>query len=333
MMTDTNTIQVHLQEGTARNYFDTLKKSFGGTVTETNYLQDKGPIRIDMSSFDIMGELEMIINETECYKPIVFHRTPDDDPDLVHINLILEGRYTQAYNEELKHMEAGSAKGIFLYDGQFPIKAEFPANVNLKWVGFKLRIPELKNLMIDAQKVMIDLFGNDRAVAYHAAIPPELDRLLIDLFQYQNLASGQKPMMVARGIEIFTNLMTILKDLIANKALNGLHVEDYKRLNAVKKKLVSCFEQKITIEDLAVEFGVSASKLKRDFKQLFDTSIYQFYALAKMDEAYRRLKSGKYSVTEVGYDLGYQNLSKFSEMFKKVKGILPKEVIKLADVV
>jgi YesN/AraC family two-component response regulator len=30
---------------------------------------------------------------------------------------------------------------------------------------------------------------------------------------------------------------------------------------------------------------------------------------------------------EVGYDLGYQNLSKFSEMFKKVKGIPPSEVI------
>jgi len=331
-MTDINTIHVQLQEGTAQNYFEILEKSFGGTISENNYILDKGPFRANMTSYNIMGELEMLINETECYKPIVFDRTPDDDPDLIHINLILEGHYTQAYNEELKHMEAGSTKGIFLYDGQFPIKAEFPANVNLKWVGFKLRIPELQNLMVDAQKVMIDLFGNDQAVAYHAAIPPELDRLLIDLFEYQNLTSGQKPMMVARGIEIFTNLMTILTDLIANKALNGLHVEDYKRLNAVKKKLVSCFDQKITIEDLAGEFGVSASKLKRDFKQLFDTTIYQFYALAKMDEAFRRLKSGQYSVTEVGYDLGYQNLSKFAEMFRKVKGISPKEVIKLAEI-
>ncbi|MCG8581409.1 MAG: helix-turn-helix domain-containing protein [Bacteroidales bacterium] len=46
-----------------------------------------------------------------------------------------------------------------------------------------------------------------------------------------------------------------------------------------------------------------------------------------MDEAYRRLKTGQYSVTEVGYDMGYNSLSKFSEMFKKVKGINPKEVI------
>lgn len=331
-MADTSIIRVHFQEGTAQTYYEILKKNFGGATHENNYILDHGPFRVKMSSYDLLGELEMIVNESECYKPIVFERSPDDDPDLIHINLILEGHYTQAYNEELKHMEAGSTKGIFLYDGQFPIKAEFPANVNLKWVGFKLRIPELKNLLVDAQKVMIDLFGNDEAIAYHATLPPELDRLLNDLFQYRELSSGQKPMMIARGIEIFTNLMTILKDLIANKSLNGLHVEDFKRLNEVKKKLTSCFDQKITIEDLAGEFGVSASKLKRDFKQLFDTTIYQFYALAKMDEAFRRLKSGQYSVTEVGYDLGYQNLSKFAEMFKKVKGISPKEVIKLAEV-
>jgi len=331
-MSDINAIQVNLQEGNAQHYFEVMKKQFGGTCSENSYILDSGPIRINMSSYNIMDELEMMISETECYKPVIFNRTPDDDPDLIHINLILEGHYTQAYNEELKKMGAGSTKGVFLYDGQFPIQAEFPANVNLKWVGFKLRISELKNILTDAQKVMIDLFGNDQAVAYHTALPPELDRLLKDLFQYKELTSGQKPMMIARGIEIFTNLMTVLKELIDNKALNGLHVDDYNRLNAIKKKLSSCFDQKITIEDLAHEFGVSTSKLKRDFKQLFDTTIYQFYAVAKMDEAFRRLKSGQYSVTEVGYDLGYQNLSKFSEMFKKVKGISPKEVIKLAEV-
>ena len=55
---------------------------------------------------------------------------------------------------------------------------------------------------------------------------------------------------------------------------------------------------------------------------------HAFYNQARMDEAYRRLKSGRYSVSEVGYDMGYSSLSKFSSMFKKLKGILPNEVVK-----
>ena len=104
-------------------------------------------------------------------------------------------------------------------------------------------------------------------------------------------------------------------------------------IGALKERLTSNLEEKFTIESLAEDFGVSSSKLKRDFKQLYDTSIYHFHTLAKMDEAFRRLKTGEYSVSEVGYDMGYQNLSKFSEMFKKIKGISPKEVIKLQEVV
>ncbi len=49
--------------------------------------------------------------------------------------------------------------------------------------------------------------------------------------------------------------------------------------------------------------------------------------LVKMDEAYNRLKSGDFSVSEVAYDLGYENPSKFTQMFKKLKGFNPSEVI------
>ncbi len=100
-------------------------------------------------------------------------------------------------------------------------------------------------------------------------------------------------------------------------------------LMRIKKHLLDSLTDTINVEAIAEEFAISVSKLNRDFKALFDMTIYKFYTHAKMDEAYRRLQSGQYSVTEVGYDLGYNSLSKFSEMFKKVKGINPKEVVPL----
>lgn len=111
------------------------------------------------------------------------------------------------------------------------------------------------------------------------------------------------------------------------KQLNGLHADDYHRLQRIRKKIQSSLEEGIKPEALAEEFGINVSKLKRDFKPLFDSSVYQFFTHCRMDEAYRRLKTGEFSVMEVGYDLGYSNLSKFSEMFKKVKGVSPKDIV------
>ena len=99
--------------------------------------------------------------------------------------------------------------------------------------------------------------------------------------------------------------MNSVVSLVNKDELNGLHKDDYERLLEIRSKLLSSFTQKISVDDLAAEFGFSTSKLKRDFKTLFQTSIYRFYTHAKMDEAYRRPKTGNYSVMEVGYDLGY----------------------------
>lgn len=331
-MVETSSIEINFQEGKIQDYYNTLKKQFGGELTTCNYLLSKGPFRTDMQSFDIVGELEMTLCEFESSKPLLINRTPDEDPGLIHINLILEGKYSQVYNGDLKHVEAGSTQGIFLYDGMFPIQAEFPPNVKLKWVAFKVKIPELQVLLYETQKVLKDLFEKDKAVAYHSALPVELEVLLNDLFKYRNLGFGKNPIIIAKGIEVYINLMNTIKSLLNDNTLTGLHHEDLIRLNTIKQKLISNLDQKITIEELVDEFGISISKLNRDFKQLYNTTIYQFYTLARMDEAFRRLKSGQYTVSEVGYDLGYQNLSKFSKMFKQVKGISPKEVIKLKKV-
>ncbi|WP_158293215.1 helix-turn-helix transcriptional regulator [Tamlana fucoidanivorans] len=183
--------------------------------------------------------------------------------------------------------------------------------------------------MPEAIELMDTLFGNGEAKAYHIGINSELDKMLDELFFYENSTFGRIPLVMARGLEILPVLMKTIKKQLDKDELNGLHIDDYKRLLEIKNYLLTHLEDKVNIEDVTNRFAISQSKLKRDFKTLYNTTVYAFYTQAKMDEAYLRLRSGQYSVTEVGYDLGYQNISKFSLMFKKIKGISPKEVIPL----
>jgi AraC-like DNA-binding protein len=47
-----------------------------------------------------------------------------------------------------------------------------------------------------------------------------------------------------------------------------------------------------------------------------------------MGKARDLLLSGEFTVKEVGYKLGYQNLSNFANAFKKEFGVLPSALIK-----
>lgn len=320
---------IEIKEGPARNYIEALHQRFGGQVTSDTYSINITTLALHLTSYEIFKGIELVVTEGIYNKTMEARRIPDDDPDYIHINVFKEGQLTQHYSSKQELVEAGTTKGVFAHNGMFPLVAEFPANRNFKSIGFKFRKEALMKLMPEAIDTYENLFGEHKPITYHTSLPKEIERMTDDIFYFRESEFGNRSLVMARGLEAFTALWIMAKNHVVADDLNGLHADDYKRLLSIKEKLLSSFEQKIVIEDIAIEYGISVSKLKRDFKTLYDCSIYQFYTHAKMDEAYRRLKSGDYSVMEVGYDLGYQNLSKFSSMFKKVKGISPKEVLKM----
>ena len=318
---------INIKEGPASNYFNALIELFGGEVNNGTYQVSNKEVEIYMSAYHFAEDMELLVTSGVLNTAIELNRTPDEDPDYIHINIIKEGQLTQSYSDQQQFIEADTTKGVFVYNGLFPLVAEIPAHISYKSIAIKFSKKTIETLLPEAKGIYDHLFGDNTPVAYHLHTTKEVERLTDDIFYFREEAFGNRSLVMARGLEVFTSLFLRAKTLLDNNELQGLHADDYQRLLKIKEKLLSSFNQKISVDDIASEFGISNSKLKRDFKTLFDCSLYQFYTHAKMDEAYRMLKSGQHTVMDVGYELGYQNLSKFSSMFKKVKGLSPKDVI------
>jgi len=78
--------------------------------------------------------------------------------------------------------------------------------------------------------------------------------------------------------------------------------------------------------ELSRKRGMSGTKMKELFRKIFGDSIYNYYQQARMSEAASLLKNNKHlSISDIGYSLGYINISHFSKIFKKYTGINPKE--------
>jgi AraC-like DNA-binding protein len=76
------------------------------------------------------------------------------------------------------------------------------------------------------------------------------------------------------------------------------------------------------LPDLARQIGMSATKMKRLFRQIFGDSIYNYFQVARMNEAAQMLRN--FSVSQVGYHIGFSNLSHFTRLFEKHHQIKPK---------
>ena len=80
----------------------------------------------------------------------------------------------------------------------------------------------------------------------------------------------------------------------------------------------------LSVDELAFLCNMSISTFKRKFSEVFNASPKQYFIQKKMNHAMALLQSNK-RPSEIFIDLGYQNLSAFSNEFKKHFGFSPKE--------
>lgn len=113
------------------------------------------------------------------------------------------------------------------------------------------------------------------------------------------------------------------------KKVNSLNTADITMLYQVKERLLDNLEEAPSIEELAQFAGVSETKLKKIFKQVFGKTIFQYFQNFRMQEAARLLSEERLSVSEVGYQLGFSNLGHFTKVFEDVIGVKPKRYSKL----
>lgn len=85
------------------------------------------------------------------------------------------------------------------------------------------------------------------------------------------------------------------------------------------------YNEQIIIEDYAQSRGMSVSWFLRNFKQTTNTSPIQYILNLRIHNAVSLLESTDYNVAEIGAIVGYENPLYFSRIFKKQKGISPRD--------
>src|SRR6476469_8787560 len=104
--------------------------------------------------------------------------------------------------------------------------------------------------------------------------------------------------------------------------------DDISRIKEVETLLVQDFSvPPPSLEHLARVAAMSSSKLKTVFKEIYGIPIFQYYQKQRMQKAKAMLQSKKYTVGQVGSEVGYTSISNFNKAFEKSFQQLPNEII------
>lgn len=103
------------------------------------------------------------------------------------------------------------------------------------------------------------------------------------------------------------------------------------KINDVRKYIEDHFQDHFSIEKLSEKFGISATSLKHNFKKLYGHSPYEVLKRYRMEVAASKLRISKENIGKIGFEVGYENPSKFSAAFQSVYGVTPREYRKLVQ--
>ncbi len=102
---------------------------------------------------------------------------------------------------------------------------------------------------------------------------------------------------------------------------------DREKIEKAREILLQHIGEPITIKELSRKVAINECYLKKGFKELYGTTVFDFYQSQRMEHARYLLYEKGLSVTEVSLMLGYSSISHFSTAFKKHTGIKPCELL------
>lgn len=110
---------------------------------------------------------------------------------------------------------------------------------------------------------------------------------------------------------------------IKNKNKNYINIELYKRLLIVKDYIESCYNEKITLSELAKAACLSEHYMLREFKKFFKITPHQYLTNVRLSNAVTLLSENNNSVSEISEAVGFEYLSSFSQLFKQSYKVSP----------
>ncbi len=155
-------------------------------------------------------------------------------------------------------------------------------------------------------------------------ISPQLSFLLNDISECGFQDISKKAYLEAKIIEL---LITVLNDVSGdNNYKEVVPKDDYSSILKTEVYIKNNLKKSLTIPTLSHIAGLNTSKLKKEFKLVFGTTIFKYITELRMAKAKDLIANKGFTVSEASYEVGYKNPQHFTAAFKRKFGYLPRNI-------
>jgi AraC-like DNA-binding protein len=156
------------------------------------------------------------------------------------------------------------------------------------------------------------------------ALMPELRMVAHQVLNCSLEGAARKLFMESKALEILAFQFQTLSSPRLPESSTRSRAER-ERLEEARRILETEFADPPSLLTLARRVGLNDFKLKRGFRELYQTTVFGYVRSLRMENARALLEAGEMNVGEVAAHTGYTCFGHFSEAFRKRFGISPRD--------
>lgn len=141
----------------------------------------------------------------------------------------------------------------------------------------------------------------------------------------------------SRRLAAFLELMTDLARCTDYRMLSSVQMQgvdnaaELDQINTVVNRITENMAQPLTAAQMAEDMGMSETRFSRFFKRTTGHSFTDFVNQVRIHRACHLLMNSDSYVTNICYDVGFNNVANFNRRFLELKGTTPTEFRKQAE--
>ncbi len=282
-----------------------------------------------IKKIDVDPDLKFILHHYTLNQPFQLRRLANDEKNDM-ISIVFNSHEIPSNQTPDKESAVDFLKtngsAIQIASSSLGTESFFPSGNEVHFAVISIKKQFLSSLLqIDKKnKLMENILAGDTTFFYHENMTAEVQRILKQLL---DIDENNELNYLVHRIKILELLLLVFRQLMRRDSdqQSSVNKADIETLYTIKASISADLSVPPLLKKLAKSAGMSETKMKQLFKQVFGDTVYNYYQKLRIEEAAFLLKQVGYSVSEAGYKLGFSNLSHFSRVFEKHYGLKPKK--------
>ena len=306
------------------NFITTFAKKFHIPSTETCLVIPRELGEGSIRKIDLSQELIILIHQYRLNEDLILKRlAPENKIDrvtmLFYRSMFPGDTYFSTTQKAVFQGPRLNHSTIEISSNDLNSIVKFPADSNIHFtvVGISSRLLHIYFHNVQENNIVKNVIdGIHHSFLYHERMWPQIEKVL----EHLTLINLNEPLAKFYfKLKVEELLYHLFDKLLKREGIPQKHInnEDVIKMHAIKNEIVKDFAKPPVLSELASLYSFSQTKMKSLFKQIYGDTIFNHFQKARMDEAAFLLRNSNMTVSQIGYRLGFSNLSHFSRLFAK----------------